>query len=74
MSWLSLATGLVQLASYILGWLHDKKAIQQGEDRALAREAKALIQRTSVAREIELEFTKKTPEEIQRELEGDFRD
>ena len=74
MNWLQLAVGLVKLAQWITEWLNRQKAVQEGHDRAVAEAAKELIKATTVAREIEAEFARKSDEEINKSLEGDFRD
>jgi hypothetical protein len=74
MSWISLVLALLKLANIIFGWLHDNRLIKEGEDRAVAKALLEMAKRSKVIKEIDERFAKMTPEQVNRELEGDFRD
>lgn len=74
MNWISLILALVKLANLIFGWLHENAMIKEGEDRAVAKALAEMAKRSTTIREIEGRFANMTPEQVNRELEQDFRD
>lgn len=74
MNWISLILALVKLANLIFGWLHENEMIKEGEDRAVAKALAEMAKRSTTIREIEGRFANMTPEQVNRELEQDFRD
>lgn len=74
MTWVNLVLALLKFANTVFAWLHDNQMIKEGEDRQIAKALAEMAKRSTTLREIESRFAKMTPEEINRELEGDFRD
>lgn len=48
--WFSLALTLVKIAFSVFQWLRDRQLIKQGEDIAMARAAKALLEATAAGK------------------------
>lgn len=71
---LSLVIALVKLANILFGWLHDNALIKEGEDRAVAKALAEMAARSTTLKEVENKFAGMTPEQVNRALEGDFRD
>jgi hypothetical protein len=71
---LSFVLALVKLANLLFGWLHDNALIKEGEDRAVAKALAEMAKRSTTIRKIEGRFANMTPEQVNRELEQDFRD
>jgi hypothetical protein len=73
-NWVSLVLACLKLANLIFGWLHENELIKEGEDRAVARALAEMAKRSTTIRQIEGRFANMTPEQVNRELQGDFRD
>jgi hypothetical protein len=70
----SLVLALLKLANIAFTWLHEKRLIKKGEDRQIAKALAEMASRSTTIREVESRFLNMTPEQVNRELEGDFRD
>jgi len=67
---------LLKLVHLLAGWARDKGLMNQGAQLEIAKSLKAISDRAGIAREIEIETAKMTPDEILRDLEAnkEFRD
>lgn len=76
MTWIQFALALVKLANIIFNSVRDKALIRVGEDRAALRAFQAMQAVSQKLKEVEDEYSKKTNEEIKKDIEqkGDFRD
>lgn len=74
MGWLSLLKLFLSLASNVASIVREKQLMDAGGEREVAKMLKQVSTNAGIAREIELEVAKLTPEEVNRQLEGDFRD
>ncbi len=76
MTYASIILALLQLANWLFGRAHDQGLIQEGEDRAIARQILEMQARSTTLKALEAKRAGMTPEDIVRELDGnaDFRD
>lgn len=67
---------LLKLANLLAGWARDRSLMNQGAQREVSKMLVAISDRAGIAREIEAETAKMTPEQILRDLEqaGELRD
>lgn len=72
--WVKLALLLLQLANKIVDRRRERGLLQEGEERAYAKQLVENARQTKIIKEIEERLLHATPEEILTELEGDFRD
>lgn len=74
--WFGLLKVLLGLANNVAGIVRTKQAMDAGGQREVAKMLKAVSVSAGIARDIELETAKMTPEEILRDLEqsGELRD
>jgi hypothetical protein len=70
----SLVLALLKAAAAIYGWLHERELIQTGEDRQITAALLEMAARSKVLKEVDDRFATMTPEQVNRELQGDFRD
>lgn len=70
MGWLSLLKILLTLANGIANIVREKKLMDAGAAKEIAISLRAISVSSGIAREIEAETEKMTPEEILRDLEG----
>ena len=76
MRWFSILSGALKLAGLIAGYLKDRQLMDAGAQREVSKMLVAISDRAGIAREIEAETAKMTPDEILRDLEqkGELRD
>lgn len=76
MGWLSLLKIVLSLASTIANYVREAKLMDAGEQKAVAKMLKAVSTSAGIARDIELETARMTPEQVLRDLEqsGELRD
>lgn len=74
MSWISLILALLKLANNLYSWAHDNGKIKEGEERQILKASMEIAKRSKLAKEIDDRFAHATPEEVEKELEKDFRD
>lgn len=74
MGWFSVLKLVLQFASAVAKIVHDKQLMDAGGEREVAKMLKQVSTNAGIAREIEVEVAKLSPEEVNRQLEGDFRD
>ena len=76
MPWFSILSGVLKLASLIAGYLKDQQLMDAGAQREVSKMLKEVSDRAGIAREIEAETARMTPEQILRDLQetGELRD
>lgn len=76
MGWLSLFKSVLWFANLIGNIVREKQLMDAGEQRGVAKTLKQISINSGIAKEIELETAKMTPEEIMRDLQdsGELRD
>ncbi len=76
MGWLSLLKIVLQLGAAIAKIVHDRQLMDAGAQREVSKMLIAISDRAGIAREIEAETARMSPEEILRDLEasGELRD
>lgn len=52
MSWVGLALALIKLANLLITRAHDNSLISEGEDRAIARETAAILEKSRFAKQV----------------------
>ena len=70
MPWLSILSGLLKLAGAIAELMRNNQLMNAGEARGLAKSLVEIGKRAGIAREIEEETARMTPDQILRDLEG----
>lgn len=70
MGWLSILKIVLSLANTIANYVREAKLMDAGEQKAVAKMLKAVSVNAGIARDIELETAKMSPEEILRDLEA----
>ena len=61
---------LLKLVNLLAGWARDKGLMNQGAQLEVSKNLRAIADRCGIAREIEAETAKMTPDEILRDLQG----
>ena len=76
MGWFTALKLVLQVASAIAGYLKDKQLMDAGAQRETAKMLVAISDRAGIAREIEAETARMTPEQILEDLakSGELRD
>jgi hypothetical protein len=76
MGWFGLLKIVLSLASSLASIVREKQLMDAGGEREVARMLKQVSTNAGIAREIELETAKMTPEEVLRDLQdsGELRD
>jgi hypothetical protein len=63
MIWFNLLMLLVRAATALFGWLRDRQLIKAGEDAAVARAAKELLERTEIGKRLREQVKALSPAE-----------
>lgn len=76
MGWFTVLKFVLQAAAAIAGYLKDRQLMDAGGQREVAKMLVAISDRAGIAREIEAETAKMSPEQILRDLQeaGELRD
>lgn len=76
MIWLNALKFFLQAAAAIAGYLKERQLMDAGAQREVSKMLVAISDKAGIAREIEAETAKMTPEQILRDLEasGELRD
>jgi hypothetical protein len=76
MGWFTVLKFFLQAAAAIAGYLKDRQLMDAGAQRETSKMLVAISDRAGIAREIEAETAKMTPEQILRDLKdsGELRD
>lgn len=70
MPWFSILSGLLKLAGLIADIVKERQLMDAGEARGLAKSLAGIAERAGIAREIEEETARMSPDQILRDLEG----
>ena len=70
MPWLSILSGLLKLAGAIADIVRERQLMDAGEARGLAKSLAGIAERAGIAREVETETARMTPDQVLRDLEG----
>lgn len=76
MGWFTVLKFFLQAAASIAGYLKDRQLMDAGAQKEVARMLVAISDRAGIAREIEAETARMTPEDILRDLQdsGELRE
>lgn len=73
-SWLSILSGVLKLANMIAGLMKDRQLLDAGEARGVAKSLASIMTSLDIAKDVEAEVAAMSDAEVDKALEGDFRD